>query len=378
MRSRLRSSLAVLAAFTLMGAACSEDSSTTPGSGTASGGGGTCSSDITVGLALDVGGLGDNGFNDLAKAGLDKAIADGVICEENTKLIESNSEGTNLDENVQSLADAGYELIIGTGFAFTADGKVNEIAPDYPETNFAIVDGYATACGEKPEDCGLVNPASAIPNVVDLNFTEEQGSFLVGVAGALKAQELKCDNLGFLGGQTGFLIGKFEAGFRAGVAEIDPNMTVQVEYIGDTTQAFYDATSGEALSNKMYDNGACITYHAAGDSGNGLFKAAAAQDKLAIGVDADQYLTVTPDQAPFILTSMIKRVDTAVYDTIVAAAEGSFEGGQVLVFDLASDGISYSTSNTREMTEDIIDQVEDYKQKLLDKEIVPPIDPTKL
>jgi basic membrane protein A len=378
MRSRLRTSLAVLAALALMGAACSEDSSTTPGDGTASGGGGSCSSDITVGLALDIGGLGDNGFNDLAKAAVDKAVADGTICEENTKLIESNSEGTNLDENVQSLADAGYELIIGTGFAFTADGKINEIAPDYPDTNFAIVDGYATACGEKPEDCGLVNPASAIPNVVDLNFTEEQGSFLVGVAGALKAQELKCDNLGFLGGQTGFLIGKFEAGFRAGVAEIDPNMTVQVEYIGDTTQAFYDATSGEALSNKMYDNEACIIYHAAGDSGNGLFKAAAAQDKLAIGVDADQYLTVTPDQAPFILTSMIKRVDTAAYETIVAAAEGSFEGGQVLVFDLASDGISYSTSNTEEMSQDIIDQVEEYKQRILDGDIVPPTDPTKL
>ncbi len=199
MRSRLWQCLAaLLAALALIGAACSDDSSTTPGSSDASGGG-ACSSDITVGLALDVGGLGDNGFNDLAKAALDKAIADGVVCKENTKLIESNSEGTNLDENVQSLADAEYDLIVGTGFAFTADGKVNELAPDYPDTTFAIVDGYATACGEKPEDCGLVNPASAIPNVLDLAFTEEQGSYLVGVAGALKAQELKCDNLGFLG-----------------------------------------------------------------------------------------------------------------------------------------------------------------------------------
>jgi basic membrane protein A and related proteins len=377
MRSRLWNGLAVLAVFALVGAGCSDNSSTTAG-GSDSASGASCSSDIKVGLALDVGGLGDNGFNDLAKAGLDKAIADGVICQDNTKLIESNSEGTNLDENVQSLADAGYDLIIGTGFAFTSDGKINEIAPDYPDTDFAIVDGYATACGETPEDCGLVNPASAIPNVVDLNFTEEQGSFLVGIAGALKAQELNCDNLGFLGGQTGFLIGKFEAGFRAGVAEIDPKMTVQVKYIGDTTQAFYDSTAGEALSNKMYDDGACIIYHAAGDSGNGLFKAAAARGELAIGVDADQYLTVTPDQAPFILTSMIKRVDTATYDTITAVADGSFEGGKVLVFDLASEGISYSTSNTKEMGQDIIDQVEAYKQKILDKEIVPPTDPTKV
>jgi basic membrane protein A len=377
MRPRLWKALALLAVLATLGAACSSSSSTTD-TGASGGGGGTCSSDLKVGLALDIGGLGDNGFNDLAKVGMDKAIADGVICEDNTEMIESNSEGTNLDENVQSLADAGYDLIVGTGFAFTSDGKINEIAPDYPDIDFAIVDGYATACGESPEDCGLVNPASAIPNVVDLGFTEEQGSYLVGVAAALKAQELKCDNLGFLGGQTGFLIGKFEAGFRAGVAEIDPNMTVQVEYIGDTTKAFYDATAGEALSNKMYDDGACIIYHAAGDSGNGLFKAAAAQDKLAIGVDADQYLTVTPDQAPFIFTSMIKRVDTAVYDTIQAAADGTFEGGKAQVFDLKTDGISYSTSNTEEMTQDIIDQVEAYKQKILDGDIVPPTDPKKV
>ncbi len=378
MRPRLWKGLALLAILTMTAAACTDNSTTTSGSSDTPDGGGTCSSDIKVGVALDVGGLGDNGFNDLAKAGLDKAIADGIICQENTKFVESNADGTNLDENVQSLADAAYDLIIGTGFAFTSDGKVNEIAPDYPDTDFGIIDGYATACGESPEDCGLVNAASAIPNVVDLAFTEEQGSYLVGVAAALKAQELDCDNVGFLGGQTGFLIGKFEAGYRAGIKEIDPKMTVQVEYIGDTTKAFDDIPGGEALSNKMYDNGACIIYHAAGDAGNGLFKAAAAQQKLAVGVDSDQYLVVTSDQAKYILTSMIKRVDTATYETIVAVADGTFEGGTASVFDLASEGISYSTSNTELMTQDIIDQVEQYKQKILDGDIVPPIDPTKV
>lgn len=378
MRPRLWKGLALLAVLTMTAAACSDNSSTaTGGTGTATGGG-TCSSDITVGVALDIGGLGDNGFNDLAKLGLDKAIADGVVCEENTEFIEANSDGTNLDENVQSLADAGYDLIIGTGFAFTGDGKVNEIAPEYPDTMFGIIDGYATACGEAPEDCGLVNPASAIPNVVDLTFTEQEGSYLVGVATALKAQELGCDNVGFLGGQTGFLIGKFEAGYRAGIKEMDPKMTVQVEYIGDTTKAFDDIPAGEALSNKMYDNGACIIYHAAGDAGNGLFKASAAQKKLAVGVDSDQYLVVTPDQAQYILTSMIKRVDTATYDTIVAVADGTFEGGITQVFDLAGEGISYSTSNTDLLTQDIIDQVETYKQKILDGDVVPPLDPAEV
>ncbi len=378
MRPRLWKGLALLAVLTMTAAACSDNGSTTTGSSGGASDGGTCSSDIKVGVALDVGGLGDNGFNDLAKLGLDNAIADGVICQENTEFIEANSDGTNLDENVQSLADAGYDLIIGTGFAFTGDGKINEIAPEYPDTMFGIIDGYATACGEAPEDCGLVNPASAIPNVVDLAFTEQEGSYLVGVATALKAQDLDCDNVGFLGGQTGFLIGKFEAGYRAGIQEIDPNMTVQVEYIGDTTKAFDDIPGGEALSNKMFDNGACIIYHAAGDAGNGLFKAAAAQKKLAVGVDSDQYLVVTADQAKYILTSMIKRVDTATYETIVAVAEGTFEGGIAEVFDLASEGISYSTSNTDLMTQDIIDRVDEYKQKILDGEIVPPDDPTKV
>lgn len=379
MRPGLLKILALLAVISLAGTACGDDTSSATGNtGGGTSAGGTCDSDIKVGVALDVGGLGDNGFNDLAKLGLDNAIAEGVICEENTEFIEANADGTNLDENVLSLADAGYDLIIGTGFAFTGDGRVNEIAPEYPDTMFGIIDGYTTACGETPEDCGLVNPASAIPNVVDLNFTEQEGSFLVGVATALKAQELDCDNVGFLGGQTGFLIGKFEAGFRAGVVEIDPKITVQVEYIGDTTKAFDDIPGGEALSNKMYDNGACIIYHAAGDAGNGLFKAAAAQKRLAVGVDSDQYLIVTPEQAQYILTSMIKRVDTATYETIVAVAEGTFEGGIVRVFDLANEGISYSTANTELMTQDIIDRVEEYKQQILDGEIVPPLDPAEV
>ena len=344
-------------------AGCSNDTTTSAS--------GDCTSDLRVGLALDVGGLGDNGFNDLAKIGLDKAVGEGIICADNTKLVESNSEGTNLDENVQSLADAGFGLIIGTGYAFSDDGQVNAIAPDYPETDFAIVDGFAT-CGT---DCGLPNDADAIPNVLDLVFKEQEGSYLVGVAGALKAKELGCDTLGFLGGQTGSLIERFEAGFVAGAKEIMPSVNVLVEYIGDTTQAYFNQTAGEALSNSMYDDGACIIYHAAGDSGNGLFKAAAAQKKLAIGVDADQYKTVTPDQAPYILTSMIKRVDTATYDTIVAAANGTFKGGTARVFDLADEGISYSTSNTELMTKNIIATVDEYQQKILDGEIVPPEKP---
>lgn len=363
----LRTLALPVAVLGLVAAACSSDSSSdsvATGSSSESAAA-ECSSDVTVGVALDVGGLGDNGFNDLAQIGLQKAIDDGIICESNTKFLESNAAGTNLDENTQSLADAGYDVVIGTGFAFTTG--INAVAPDYPDTSFGIVDGYAT-CGTA---CGLDNEADAIPNVTDLGFQEEQGSYLVGVAAGLKAQELNCDTVGFLGGQTGPLIAKFEAGYTAGVAEVAPDVSVLVEYIGDTTKAFDDATAGEALSNKMYDHGACIIYHAAGDSGNGLFKAAAQQQKIAIGVDSDQHEIVSADQAKWIMTSMIKRVDTAVYDTIVAVTDGSFEGG-AQVFGLADEGISYATSNPDLMGQDIVDQVESYRQKILDGTIVVP------
>jgi basic membrane protein A and related proteins len=360
----LRTFALSIALLGIVAAACSNSNTAGNGSSSAS-----CTSQTKVGLALDVGGLGDKGFNDLAYAGMNKAISNGIICQGNTKYIEANSEGSNLDQEIQSLAAGGYDVIIGTGFAFSP--YVNELATQYPNIDFGVIDGYAT-CGPA---CGETNPLSAISNVVDLTFKEQEGSFLVGVAAALKAQNLGCKTVGFLGGQTGPLIGKFEAGYTAGVTQIDPSIKVLVEYIGDSTKAFNDPIQGEALSNKMYDEGACIIYHAAGDSGNGLFKAAAAQQKIAIGVDSDQYKVVTPDEAKWILTSMIKRVDVATYDTIKAVADSTFKGGKNEVFDLASTGISYSTSNTALMTPDIIDAVEKYKTKILNGDIVPPTSP---
>lgn len=362
----LRMSALPLVALSLVAAACGSDEPTDGGTSAAAGD--ECTSDIRVGVALDIGGLGDNGFNDLSKIGLDKAIAEGVICESNTKFLEANSDGTNLDENTESLAADGYDLVVGTGFAFTPG--INAIAIDYPETSFGIIDGYAT-CGTA---CGLDNEADAIPNVTDLTFQEEQGSYLVGVAAALKAEETGCDTIGFLGGQTGPLIAKFEAGYAAGAQATIPGITVLVEYIGDTTKAFDDISGGEVKANKLYDDGACIVYHAAGDAGNGLFKAAAEQQKIAIGVDSDQHEIVSADQAEWIMTSMIKRVDTAVYDTIVAAADGSFEGGGQ-VFGLVDEGISYATSNPDLMGQDIVDAVEEAKAAILSGDIEPPTEP---
>jgi basic membrane protein A len=199
----------------LVAAACSNSSSAAGGGSQSAG---QCNQDIKVGLALDVGGLGDKSFNDSAYKGLQNAIRDGLVCFDNTKFLEANATGSNRGENVTNLAEAGYNLIVGVGFAFSPD--INEIAKDYPDQNFAVIDGYAT-CGTA---CGLTNDAAAIPNVADLTFTEQQGSFLVGAAAALEAAKLNCTTVGFLGGQTGPLIGKFQAGYTAGVHKVNPDI----------------------------------------------------------------------------------------------------------------------------------------------------------
>jgi basic membrane protein A len=124
----------------------------------------------------------------------------------------------------------------------------------------------------------------------------------------------------------------------------------------------------------MYDDGACIIYHAAGASGAGLFTAAVTADKLAIGVDSDQYALVSAEQQPHIMTSMLKRVDTAVHDAIQKAGEGNLEvGGQV--FGLAEDGVDYSLSNTELMTEDITSVLDDLKQKIIEGKVIVPSEP---
>jgi basic membrane protein A len=355
--------LVLVAALAMLAAACGDDD----GGGGANGGGAECDPDIQVGIAFDVGGIGDKSFNDAANAGLQQAIEDGLVCEENATTNEANATGSDRDQNVQALADAGFDIVVGVGFAFSPG--INEIAPDYPDVSFMIVDGYAT-CGTA---CGLTNDADAIPNVADYTFKEQEGSFLVGAAAALKCE---CDTIGFLGGQTGPLIEKFEAGYIAGAKAINPDIEVLVEYIGDDVAAFNDPVKGEALSTKMYDDGAEIVYHASGASGAGLFNAAVAANKLAIGVDSDQYLTASPEQQPLILTSMLKRVDTAVYDAIAAVGDGSFEPG-ARVFGMAEEGVDYSKSNPEELTEDIQAQLDEFKQQIIDGEITVPETPSE-
>ena len=323
-------------------------------------------SDIKVGLALDIGPIHDKSFNDAACTGLQRAIKDGLVAEGNTRILEANQSGSNRDENVVNLAEAGFDLIWGNGYTFSA--PVAEMAADYRDLTFAVQDGFAT-CGEPCE----VTPLET-DNVIDITFKEQEGSFLVGAAAGLKTQ---MKTVGFLGGQSGTgIIEKFEAGFAAGVQATCPDCEILVEYIGDSVQAFVDPTRGEALAGGMYDDGADVIYHAAGQSGLGLFKAAVAAgpEALAIGVDSDQYQTASAEEKEHILTSMLKGVDVALYNTINAVVDGSVKGG-AQVYGLAEEGVDFATSNPELLTEDIVTQLNDFKEQIISGEIVVPEEP---
>jgi basic membrane protein A and related proteins len=349
-----------VAVLAMVAAACSKKTTTSSGSPAAS-----CTSTIKVGLALDVGGLGDQSFNDAANRGLQKAVTDGLVCKANVKLVPANAAGSNLDDNIQALAAAGYDYVEGVGFSFSTG--VLKTAAQFPKVDFGVVDGFAT-CGTA---CGMAAPSS---NISDLNFKANEGSYLVGIAAAMQAKKDNSTTVGFLGGQTGPLIQSFQAGYEAGVASVDPGIKVLVEYIGDTTQAFVNPTAGKALSEKMYGEGADVIYHASGLSGAGLFQAAAEKKKYAIGVDSDQYLTASADEQPYIITSALKRVDTATYDAIKSVKEDAFKGG-VQMFDLSNDGVGYATSNPALLTSDMVAAIEAAKAKIISGAVVVPDKP---
>jgi basic membrane protein A len=303
----------------------------------------------TVGVVFDITGRGDRSFNDAAGAGLDQAVADlGVTGLESTPTGDGDRA-----ERVQGLVDEGAGLVIGVGFLF--GDSITAVAEANPDTSFAIIDSVVD-----------------LPNVASLVFAENEGSFLVGAAAALKSQT---GTIGFIGGVENDLIKKFEAGYVAGAQAVDPDIEVLVNYISQPPDfsGFNDPAKGKELAAAQYEAGADIVYSAAGGSGLGAFEAAAeagaAGDVWAIGVDSDQYELVSPELQPYILTSMLKKVDVATFETISAFDGGSFAAG-VQVFDVASDGVGYSTSGG--FVDDITAQLDDFAAQIAAGEITVP------
>lgn len=303
----------------------------------------------TVGVVFDITGRGDRSFNDAAGAGLDKAKAElGVTGLESTPTGDGDRA-----ERVQGLVDEGAGLVIGVGFLF--GDAITSVATSNPDTSFAIIDSVVD-----------------LPNVASLVFAENEGSFLVGAAAALKSQT---DTIGYIGGVQNDLIEKFEAGYVAGAKAVNPDIKVLTNYISQPPDfsGFNDPAKAKELAAAQYEAGADVIYHAAGGSGLGLFEAAAAAGEpgevWAIGVDSDQYLTASAEVQPYILTSMLKKVDVATFETIKAFNDGSFASG-VQVFNIASDGVGYATSGG--FVDDIADQLDDFAAQIASGEITVP------
>ena len=321
-------------------------------------------SDVTVGLTFDLLGRGDQSFNDSAAAGADRLIEEfGVTVNELTPT-DASARGTDLQLQAENA-----DIVIGVGFSFANDAK--SIAVENPDVAFAIIDD------------SMLNDTfdgPAAENAAGLVFSEEQGSYLVGVAAALKSTTGK---IGFIGGVSGIgLIEKFEAGYIAGARSINPDIEVVSQYLSEFPDfaGFEDPASANDIATSMYGEGADIIYAAAGLSGSGMFAAAkAVSDETGtkvwgIGVDSDQYLTVDPEVQEFVLTSMIKRVDVAVYEVVKSFIEGTFSAGEVR-YDLSVDGVGYSTSGG--FIDDIVEQLEEAKAAIIDGSIVVPTDPAE-
>src|SRR3954465_6569102 len=308
---------------------------------------------LRIGGVFDVGGRGDKSFNDGAYNGALRAEKELGA----TVHYVEPGESSDREAGLRLLAAEGMDLVVGVGFIFTDD--INQLASEYPHVRFAGTDsaGGTDARG---------NPVPPPPNVAALRFREEEGSFLVG---AIAGLETKTKTVGFVGGMNVPLINKLDAGFAAGVKQVCPTCRVISQYAGVTPDAFRNPGKGKELAFSQYQQGADIIYHASGSTGLGVFEAARSANKLAIGVDADQY-----SEAPgFVLTSMVKRIDVALFEAAKRVKDGTFKGG-VYDFGLAQDGVAYiyDEHNKALIPDDVRAKVEGLKQQVISGRISVP------
>jgi basic membrane protein A len=299
---------------------------------------------VKVGVAYDVGGRGDHSFNDSAARGIDKAKTQfgGSVKELTAKT--TDTEADRLDR-LSQLAEAGYNPVVGIGYAYA--NSMKQAAEKYPKTTFGIVDSSVDA-----------------KNVDSIVFTEEQSSYLGGVAAALKT---KTDQVGFIGGVDVPLIKKFEAGYTQGVHDTNPKIKVDVQYLshGSDTSGFASPDKGQAAAQGMLDKGADVIFAAAGSSGSGSIEAVhGKKGAWAIGVDSDQYQQ--PSLAQYkssIMTSVVKNVDVGVFDLVKSVHDKKPLTG-TNTYSLAKDGVSLTTSGG--FITGIQAKIDAAKQKIVD------------
>ncbi|MCY7348543.1 MAG: BMP family ABC transporter substrate-binding protein, partial [Pyrinomonadaceae bacterium] len=267
---------------------------------------------IRVGIVFDIGGKNDRSFNAAAWEGVQRAERDLPICLNDVEPGNPNS----IEPAMRAFAEKNFDLIIGIGFA---QGPImQKVAADYPNIKFAIIDGVIfEADGKTPK-----------ANVASLVFREHEGSYLVGM---IAAQKSKTGVLGFVGGMDIPLIHRFKTGYEEGAKSVNPNIRIIQNYVGISDSAWNNPGKGREIASEQLDKGADVIFTAAGNSGLGAFDAVEQRGKNAqgeannfvIGVDSNQN-GVKPG---FVLTSMVKRVDNAVYDVVKEVLGGQFKGG---------------------------------------------------
>jgi basic membrane protein A len=305
-------------------------------------------SKVHVGIVFDIGGKDDHSFNAAAWEGVQRAAKDLPIVLRDVE----PGDPTSIEPAMRAFAERNYDLIIGVGFSQTP--LIETVAKDYPNLNFAIVDGV-----------------SQLPNVASLIFKEHEGCYLVGMIAAMTS---KTGAIGFVGGMDVPLIRKFEVGYEEGAKAVNPNLRVIANYIGVTDAAWNDPVKGKELAETQIEKGADVIFAAAGNSGLGTFDAVEQYGKdgqgqakrFAIGVDSNQNW-VKPG---FILTSMVKRVDNAVYQIVKDRVEHRPVGG-VHEYGLENAGIGYSLDdfNKALISSATIQSVEAAKQKIISGQI---------
>lgn len=342
----------VLAAGTVLGACGSDnDEKDTGDKGSASDDGNT--SEFSLAMVTDVGGIDDKSFNQSAWKGIQEFGEKNDLEKGDGGFDYLQSQGdADYTTNLNALARRDFSIVFGVGFLM--EDAINTIAEQQKDTEFAIIDGEVDQ-----------------PNVASILFKEQEGAFLAGVAAANMTES---DKIGFVGGMEIPVIERFEVGFLAGVKEVRPDIKVDVQYTG----SFDKAEDGKATANRMYSSGVDIIFHAAGGSGNGVFSEAKERksaDKDAfvwvIGVDSDQYDEGQVGDDNITLTSMLKRVDNAVNDVAQLAKDGEFPGGETKTYGLADEGVSLADSRGA-IPEEVLAEVEKYDEKISNGEIEVP------
>ncbi|MGI5445147.1 BMP family lipoprotein [Streptomyces sp. CA-243310] len=302
-------------------------------------------------IAYDIGGRGDQSFNDAAFAGLEKAKSELKITTAEAEPTDGEGEADKV-QRLTELARKGNNPVIGVGFAYAP--AIKKVAPKFPNTTFGIID-----------DTSVTGK-----NIANLVFNEEQGSYLAGVAAAKVS---KTGTVGFIGGVEVPLIKKFEAGFTQGVKDTNPNAKVLSAYLTQPPDfgGFSKPDLGKAAANGQMDaGGADVVYAAAGLAGSGAIEAASAKGKWAIGVDSDQYNQAGLSKyKEHILTSVTKDVSDSVYNLIKSVKDGKPENGEIR-YGLDKDGVGLAASNPeyKKMAE-VLAAVEKAKADIIAKKI---------